>query len=99
MLGTSESFLLGFGFVCDTILSLPDALGKILEQHVTATGEVQEVISRPDKQEVLPFAGSSEQQMEMADFGFMPGCPACGAQLLMQEGCISCKMCGFSRCT
>jgi len=82
-----------------TILSLPDALGKILEQHVTATGEVQEVISRPEKQEVLPFAGASQSKMEMADFGFMPGCPDCGAQLLMQEGCISCKMCGFSRCT
>jgi len=82
-----------------TILSLPDALGKILEQHVTATGEVQEVISRPEKQEVLPFAGTSEQKMEMADFGFMPGCPDCGAQLLMQEGCISCKSCGFSRCS
>ncbi|MCH8244665.1 hypothetical protein IIB97_02145, partial [Patescibacteria group bacterium] len=82
-----------------TILSLPDALGKILEQHVTATGEVQEVIARPEKQEVLPFAGTPQAKMEMADFGFMPGCPDCGAQLLMQEGCISCKMCGFSRCT
>ena len=82
-----------------TVLSLPDALGKILEQHVTSTREVQEAISRPEKQEVLPFAGSSEEKMEMADFGFMPGCPDCGAQLLMQEGCISCKMCGFSRCT
>jgi len=82
-----------------TVLSLPDALGKILEQHMIATGAVQEIISRPEKQEVLPFAGSSEQKMEMADFGFMPGCPDCGAQLVMQEGCISCKMCGFSRCT
>ena len=82
-----------------TVLSLPDALGKILEQHVTTTSEVQEVISRPEKQEVLPFAGTSTAKMEMADFGFMPGCPDCGAQLLMQEGCISCKMCGFSRCT
>lgn len=82
-----------------TVLSLPDALGKILEQHVTATQEVQEVISRPEKQEVLPFVGTPSTKMEMADFGFMPGCPDCGAQLLMQEGCISCKSCGFSRCT
>lgn len=82
-----------------TVLSLPDALGKILEQHVTSVGEVQEVLSRPEKQEVLPFVGTSEKKMEMADFGFMPGCPDCGAQLLMQEGCISCKVCGFSRCS
>ncbi|MDP4007274.1 MAG: intein-containing adenosylcobalamin-dependent ribonucleoside-diphosphate reductase, partial [bacterium] len=82
-----------------TVLSLPDALGKILEQHVTAVGEVQEVLTRPEKQEVLPFGGAKERKMEMADFGFMPGCPDCGAQLLMQEGCISCKVCGFSRCS
>ena len=81
-----------------TVLSLPDALGKILEQHVTSTREVQEVISRPEKQEALPFA-EGERKMEMADFGFMPGCPDCGAQLFMQEGCISCKACGFSRCS
>ena len=81
-----------------TVLSLPDALGKILEQHVTATRDVEEVISRPENQEALPFAGP-EKKMDVADFGFMPGCPDCGAQLLMQEGCISCKVCGFSRCS
>ncbi|MDA1337378.1 MAG: ribonucleoside reductase class II [bacterium] len=82
-----------------TVLSLPDALGKILEQHVTVTREVQEVISRPENQEVLPFAQTTGAKTEVADFGFMPGCPDCGAQLLMQEGCISCKSCGFSRCS
>ncbi|MDP2735289.1 MAG: adenosylcobalamin-dependent ribonucleoside-diphosphate reductase [bacterium] len=82
-----------------TVLSLPDAIGKTLEQHVMASGQVQEVISRPEKQEVLPFAGGPEKKMEMADFGFMPGCPDCGSQLVMQEGCISCKACGFSRCS
>ena len=82
-----------------TVLSLPDALGKILEQHMTSTREVQEVISRPENQEVLPFAESATTKTELADFGFMPGCPDCGTQLLMQEGCISCKSCGFSRCS
>lgn len=82
-----------------TVLSLPDAIGKTLEQHVMAAGEVQEVISRPEKQEVLPFEETKDKKMEMADFGFMPGCPDCGSQLVMQEGCISCKACGFSRCS
>jgi ribonucleoside-diphosphate reductase alpha chain len=82
-----------------TVLSLPDALGKILEQHVTITGQIEEVISRPEKQEVLPFVDTTGANTEVADFGFMPGCPDCGTQLLMQEGCISCKSCGFSRCS
>jgi ribonucleoside-diphosphate reductase alpha chain len=80
-----------------TILSLPDALGKILEQHVTTAAQIEEVIARPEKQEVLPFAKIHEKSI--ADFGFMPGCPDCGSPLLMQEGCISCKSCGFSRCS
>ncbi len=81
-----------------TILSLPDALGKILEQHVTTAAQIEEVIARPEKQEVLPFVPKIKEK-SVADFGFMPGCPDCGAPLLMQEGCISCKACGFSRCS
>jgi len=25
-------------------------------------------------------------------------CPDCGEQLVMAEGCVSCKSCGYSRC-
>ncbi|MBI4138392.1 MAG: adenosylcobalamin-dependent ribonucleoside-diphosphate reductase [Candidatus Wildermuthbacteria bacterium] len=81
-----------------TVLSLPDALGRTLEQHIGAVTQVEDVLARPEKQEVLPFAGAGEK-IDMADFGFMPGCPECGSQLVMQEGCISCKSCGFSRCS
>ncbi|MDO8474171.1 MAG: LAGLIDADG family homing endonuclease [bacterium] len=81
-----------------TILSLPDALGKILEQHVTTALQIEDVIARPEKQEVLPFVPKIKEK-SVADFGFMPGCPDCGAPLLMQEGCISCQACGFSRCS
>ena len=81
-----------------TILSLPDALGKILEQHFTTAVQIEEIIARPEKQEVLPFIPKIKEK-SVADFGFMPGCPDCGAPLVMGEGCISCKACGFSRCS
>ena len=77
------------------VLSLPDAVGQILEEHVTTTNKVQEVIERPENQEVLPF---EQKDQSVADYGFMPGCPDCGSPLAMSEGCISCKSCGFSRC-
>jgi ribonucleoside-diphosphate reductase alpha chain len=80
-----------------TILSLPDALGKILEQHVTTAVNIEEIIARPEKQEVLPFAKTEEKSI--ADFGFMPGCPDCGSPLMMSEGCINCTGCGFNRCS
>lgn len=79
-----------------TVLSLPDAIGRVLEDHVSGGREIQDILERPEKQEVFAFA--KEGSPSLADFGFMPGCPECGAQLVMSEGCISCKACGFSRC-
>lgn len=78
-----------------TILSLPDAIGQVLEEHVGAMKEVEEIIERPENQTALPLSG----EKSIADFGFMPGCPDCGSPLAMTEGCINCKSCGFSRCS
>lgn len=80
-----------------TVLSLPDALGRVLQDHAVVSNHVDEVLSRPEKQEVLPLLTKDEKTI--AEFGFMPGCPDCGSQLIMSEGCMSCKGCGFSRCT
>ncbi len=80
-----------------TVLSLPDAIGRILQEHAKMSNHVDEVISRPENQEVLPFVQIEEKPI--AEFGLMPGCPDCGSQLVLQEGCMSCKQCGFSRCS
>ena len=82
-----------------TVLSMPDAIGRILEEHVTTIKEVEELLSKPENQEILPFQDSNPVNRSLADFGLMPGCPDCGMQLVMAEGCISCKECGFSRCS
>lgn len=82
-----------------TILSLPDAIGKILEEHtkisetlVTPTDETSKIqnLSEETKQENV--------RQSIADYGVMPGCPDCGSALQIAEGCMSCKSCGFSRC-
>ena len=80
-----------------TVLSLPDAIGRVLEEHAQVGNHVDEVLSRPESQEVLPLV--KDEEKTIAEFGFMPGCPDCGSQLFMSEGCMSCKACGFSRCT
>ncbi len=88
-----------------TVLSLPDAIGQILEEHVRNIDPVTEPST------VLVGVDSKEQQIKatktlspkkeraIADFGLIPGCPECGAPLVMSEGCISCKSCGFNRCS
>ncbi len=81
-----------------TVLSLPDAVAQVLEDHLERRRSGVEATSVPEEilvatpQEVL--AGGKQ----MADFGYMPGCPDCGAELVMAEGCINCPVCGYNRC-
>ena len=34
----------------------------------------------------------------IADMGYAPACPSCSGTLLMQEGCMKCPDCGYSKC-
>jgi len=83
-----------------TVLSLPDAIGQILEEHVKNKSVVE---AEPHK-ELLTVANTKKgeggllMEKQIADYGLIPGCPDCGARLEMGEGCLSCKNCGFSRC-
>ena len=80
-----------------TILSLPDAIGRILEEHIGfITSEDNEFM----EEEVAVGAQKqlAPENKSVADYGLMPGCPDCGAPLVMAEGCVSCKNCGYSRC-
>lgn len=93
-----------------TILSLPDAIGQVLAEHVQSAGDIRSIGDNP----LLPDHIDAELSQEtlvvakevvaagipkaIADYGMMPGCPDCGAPLVLGEGCMSCKSCGFSRC-
>jgi len=82
-----------------TVLSLPDAIGQILEEHIGVAGDenITEAVMEEELVVTAPVQISSGAK-DVADYGFMPGCPDCGAALTMAEGCMSCKSCGYSRC-
>lgn len=87
-----------------TVLSLPDAIGQVLEEHVRGVSNITEEsvvavnvesgVDGKSKSDTLRLV----KEKSIADFGSMPGCPECGAPLVLSEGCMSCKSCGFSRC-
>jgi ribonucleoside-diphosphate reductase alpha chain len=88
-----------------TVLSLPDAIGQLLEEHVRSNSSYNEKIDTPvlaipqkELDEVMSSAQEPIAKKAIADYGLMPGCPDCGADLQMGEGCLSCRSCGFSRC-
>jgi len=92
-----------------TVLSLPDAIGQILEEHVkepevlegpaATPSNIQEPVATMATAKFdIPTAKPKASVRSIADFGMMPGCPDCGNSLRMAEGCMSCPACGFSRC-
>lgn len=84
-----------------TIYSLPDAIGQILEDHIGVTREHDiPLFETKEPAAILAPINTEEPESkkQIADFGHMPGCPDCGAALRMAEGCMSCPVCGFSRC-
>jgi ribonucleoside-diphosphate reductase alpha chain len=45
-----------------------------------------------------PAASASRSGGSIADHGMAPECPDCGGVLALQEGCLTCHGCGFSKC-
>ena len=92
-----------------TVLSLPDAIGRILEEHARngqQTGLFEDAVveanvgNKVEAPSAVAVTGpTAEKKVSLADYGNPVGCPDCGERLTMAEGCISCKSCGFSRCT
>ncbi|KKW17386.1 MAG: Ribonucleoside-diphosphate reductase [Candidatus Magasanikbacteria bacterium GW2011_GWA2_50_22] len=84
----------------EMILSLPDAIGQILEKHIKSPqnrldlqwGQSSDELQKPVR--LVLEKGTSG----VLDNGFAPACPDCGGVLAWQEGCAKCGTCGFSRC-
>ena len=85
-----------------TVLSLPDAIAQILEEHATRAtkpaAEAQQVAELVAAATAPAAKDNSPKKQSLANYGMMPGCPECGGNLTLKEGCMSCGSCGFSRC-
>ncbi len=91
--------------------SLLAAIGGVIEQHMIATGFLKGAgeIARVDEAKMLGVAagggtgassgaGGSGPNSSVAALPFRQ-CPKCGqASLVYEEGCDTCKSCGYSKC-
>jgi len=75
------------------ILSLPDALAKVLEKHINRAQQKLE-FAKPKTETSKP----EHKKTAIADLGIAPACPECGSVLELGEGCLKCPSCGFSKC-
>ncbi|TET76894.1 MAG: vitamin B12-dependent ribonucleotide reductase [Dehalococcoidia bacterium] len=75
------------------ILSCPDAIAGVLEQHQTSGGVDPRV--RGDKHKANPQAKTKAGGEIKNTAG---QCPDCGGLLIFQEGCFICQACGYTKC-
>ncbi len=86
------------------VLSIPDAIAQIMDEHMKE-GQMQLFHGKKEPAALeapvvleMPMHANQPSNASIADFGVSPVCPDCANILVMGEGCMSCKACGFSRC-
>ncbi|MBI4426794.1 MAG: vitamin B12-dependent ribonucleotide reductase [Candidatus Kerfeldbacteria bacterium] len=78
------------------ILSLPDAIGKVIEKHVNRNQQKLELGLNGNSTPTIVTNGTKKESL--ANAGYAPACPDCGTMLEIAEGCMKCHNCGFSKC-
>jgi ribonucleoside-diphosphate reductase alpha chain len=85
------------GFGPDRVRSVPDAIGKVLQEHYSNGGSVAQptVAAQAVMQQVAVAAAPAHH--EPSNTGEI--CPECqNAAMTFEEGCKKCHSCGFSEC-
>jgi ribonucleoside-diphosphate reductase alpha chain len=90
------------------VLSVPDAIGQVLELHMAEKEGIQQelpIAGSPAAEAAAvrarpPAQADLQPQVEAYDPGdtFMGTCPECSADLQFAEGCVKCVACGYSEC-
>jgi ribonucleoside-diphosphate reductase alpha chain len=75
--------------------SLPDALARVLEEHLVSldAGDVVPVVAAQSEATAAAPTGNGKALRLSGAF-----CPDCGMALVHEEGCDKCFTCGYSRC-
>ncbi|MGI6466063.1 MAG: adenosylcobalamin-dependent ribonucleoside-diphosphate reductase [Sphaerochaetaceae bacterium] len=89
------------GFGKNRVMSLPDAVSQVLEEHLGIENGDREYPMLPDEEDVADATkqldldlGGTSSSSAVADI-----CPVCGNGTFMNiEGCRKCFSCGYSEC-
>lgn len=86
----------------DTVKAL-EVHNKVVLDAMTATVSVSSPLSATSQGGVQAamtnLHSSGPTKVQLANIGWAPECPACASMLQFQEGCMTCRGCGYSKCT
>jgi ribonucleoside-diphosphate reductase alpha chain len=92
-----------YGFGASQVLSIPDAIGKVLKDSPRKLGQV--LAAQPSALHLAASAAAGGRATldrfgpdAVHIYGESPECPECGSGLEFGEGCVTCRGCGYSRC-
>lgn len=96
--GIGGSGAVGFGK--SRVESIPDAVAKALELHLSGAAEEAAEESSSAGEEAAGYAGYAPARDEDGDIAVEADlCPECGAAaLIAEEGCKRCVACGYAKC-
>lgn len=82
------------------VLSLPDAIAKVLERHIRGDQPKLSLEFKGDGSGELPGIKEARKASgeSIANLGHAPICPECAGILTFAEGCMKCLACGYSKC-
>jgi len=81
------------------ILSCADAIAKGLEYYIKEKN-IPDLFSSEStsEQSKEPYKENEKRVNNLKLLGTCPQCPECGEMLVVNEGCVLCNSCGYSRC-
>jgi len=88
----------------ERILSVPDAIGKALNKYLSvkagkAPASQISLFKVQTEQGTEGSTSNPKQEETTNSWGFgNPTCPECGSPLIVSEGCMTCPVCGWSKC-
>jgi ribonucleoside-diphosphate reductase alpha chain len=82
------------------VLSCADAVAKAVERFITMYSTNGKVTKPELKQMTLDKFSPQEELINLSHItsGLRPECPECGNLVEHSEGCILCRVCGYSQC-
>ncbi|MFA6905544.1 MAG: adenosylcobalamin-dependent ribonucleoside-diphosphate reductase [Sphaerochaeta sp.] len=88
------------GFGKNRVMSLPDAVAQVLQQHIGSSDSEREASRLPDEADEDEDAGQLDLGLPSSSASVKPDiCPICGNVTFVNiEGCKKCFSCGHSEC-
>jgi len=88
------------GFGKNRVMSLPDAVAQVLQEHIGSSDSDRDASRLPDEEDEEDEAGQLDLGLPSATASVKPDiCPICGNVTFVNiEGCKKCFSCGHSEC-